>query len=406
LYERKTLRARFVRLAARARIAIAAEAIDTAGEVVSHYLLLYSMLNLGFGIAVGFITFFFKLPYPWFWGLLAFILRFVPYVGATASALLPTLVAFAVSPGWGVTLEVLGSFIVMDQFMAQFIEPIIIGHGIGVSSVALLISALYWAWLWGPAGLLLSVPLTVCLKVSGDFVPALNFFSVLLGSDPPTEGYHEMYRRLLEQDEQGALELVVRYSDENGLQAAFDTMLVPLILLTGEERRQDHISMESEQFIFDVIRKAIPLLGARLRNMRSGPATRVVGICAPNEAHCFGILMLLEVMRRDGAIIRLITGDTDIREMRESIGRFSPHLLCVTCTLRENLGGAAELVAQLRSEFPRLTIIAGGNAAVAEPSKLLRAGCQQIFRDRRQGVAFWRRTRRILSPAATSQATA
>lgn len=406
LYERKALRARFVRLAARARIAIAAEAIDTAGEVVSRYLLLYSMLNLGFGVAVALITFMFSLPYPWFWGLLAFILRFVPYIGATASALLPTLVAFAVSPGWGNTLEVLGSFIVMDQLLAQFVEPIVIGHGIGVSSIALLVSALYWAWLWGPAGLLLSVPLTVCLKVAGDFIPALNFFSVLLGSDPQAEGYHEMYRRLLEADEKGALELVVRYSDENGLEAAFDNILIPLILLAGEERRQDHISVESEQFIFEAMCKAIPLLGARLRSMRSGPATRVIGVCAPNEAHVFGLMMLLEVMRRDGAITRLIAGDTDVREMRESIKRFSPHLLCVTCTMQDNLNGATELVSLLRSEFPRLTVIAGGNGAVAEPSKLLRAGCQQIFRDRKQGLAFWRRTRRILSPATASAARA
>jgi predicted PurR-regulated permease PerM len=406
LYERKALRARFVRLAARARIAIAAEAIDTAGEVVSHYLLLYSMLNLGFGIAVALITFLFKLPYPWFWGLLAFILRFVPYVGATASALLPTLVAFAVSSGWGVTLEVLGSFIVMDQLLAQFVEPIVIGHGIGVSSIALLISALYWAWLWGPAGLLLSVPLTVCLKVSGDFIPALNFFSVLLGSDPSPEGHHEMYRRLLEADEKGALEMFVRYSDENGLEAAFDNMLTPLILLTGEERRQDHISLESEQFIFEAIRKAIPLLGARLRSMRSGPATRVIGICPPNETHVFGLMMLLEVMRRDGAIIRLITGDTDLREMRDSIRRFSPHLICVTCTVRENVGAAIDLVSQLKSEFPRLTVIAGGDAALADPSKLLVAGCHQIFRDRRQGIAYWRRSRRILSTATTGVARA
>jgi predicted PurR-regulated permease PerM len=406
LYERKALRARFVRLAARARIAIAAEAIDTAGEVVSHYLLLYSMLNLGFGIAVGLITLFFGLPYPWFWGLLAFILRFVPYVGATASALLPTLVAFAVSPGWGTAFEVLGSFIVMDQLLAQFIEPIFIGHGIGVSSVALLVSALYWAWLWGPAGLLLSVPLTVCLKVSGDFIPALNFFSVLLGAEPSGEGQHEMYRRLLERDEKGALDLAICYSDENGLEAAFDNLLIPLILLAGEERRQDHISVESGEYIFDAMRKTIPILGARLSSMRSGPATRVIGVCAPNEPHVFGLMMLLEVLRRDGAIVRLITGDTDVREMREAIRRFSPHLLCITCTVHERLGGALELISLLKSEFPSLTIIAGGEATIPETSKLLRAGCRQIFRDRKQAVTFWRRSRSTLASAAVAAARA
>jgi predicted PurR-regulated permease PerM len=103
--------------------------------------------------------------------LLAFLLRFIPYVGAFTSALLPTAVAFAISPGWGVSLEVLGSFLILDQLLAQFVEPLLIGHGIGVSAVALLVSAMYWAWLWGGVGLILAVPLTVCLKVAGVLFP-------------------------------------------------------------------------------------------------------------------------------------------------------------------------------------------------------------------------------------------
>ena len=109
--------------------------------------------------------------------MVAFLLRFIPYVGAISSAFLPALVAFAMFPGWGKALEILGAFILLDQVAAQIAEPFIIGHGIDVSPVALLVSAMYWSWLWGIPGLLLSTPLTACLKVAGDYIPAARVSS-------------------------------------------------------------------------------------------------------------------------------------------------------------------------------------------------------------------------------------
>jgi predicted PurR-regulated permease PerM len=183
LYERRDLRERVIRLAARSRIALAQEAIATAGAAVGHYLLLFSITNLGFGIVTGFIVWMLGLPHPEFWGALAFLLRFIPYVGVLMSATLPALVAFAVFPGWAKSFEVLASFILLDQVAAQFVEPILIGRGIGVSPVAVLVSVMYWGWLWGVPGMLLATALTACLKVAGDYIPALGFLGILLGSE-------------------------------------------------------------------------------------------------------------------------------------------------------------------------------------------------------------------------------
>src|SRR5216683_3721451 len=127
LYGRHDLRDRIVRLATRARIAVASQAIEAAGEAVGHYLLLFSMINLGFGIAAGTVVWLLGLPNPAFWGALAFVLRFIPYVGAMTSAILPSIVAFAVFPGWGKSIEVLGSFLLIDQIAALLIEPFMIG---------------------------------------------------------------------------------------------------------------------------------------------------------------------------------------------------------------------------------------------------------------------------------------
>src|SRR5260370_25227896 len=122
LYSRRDLRDRVVRLAARARITLAAQAIETAGQTVSRYLLLFSLTNLGYGLATGTVVWLIGLPNPELWGLLAFLLRFIPYVGAMTSAVLPALVAFALFPGWSKSLEVLGAFIILDHVAAQLVE--------------------------------------------------------------------------------------------------------------------------------------------------------------------------------------------------------------------------------------------------------------------------------------------
>ncbi len=152
LYARRDLRDRLVRLAARARIPVAAHAIETATGAVGRYLLLLSLTNLGFGIAIAIAAWLLGLPHAAFWGALTFVLRFIPYVGALSAAVLPTLVAFALFPGWSRSFAMLGCFLILDQTANQFVEPFLIGRGIGVSPVALLVSAMYWSWLWGYRG--------------------------------------------------------------------------------------------------------------------------------------------------------------------------------------------------------------------------------------------------------------
>jgi predicted PurR-regulated permease PerM/methanogenic corrinoid protein MtbC1 len=378
LYSRQDLRDRFVRLAARARIPVAAQAIDTAGDTVGRYLFLFSLTNLGFGIATGVIVWLLGLPNPEFWGGLGFLLRFIPYVGALTSAILPTLVAFAVFPGWSKSLEVLGTFVLLDQVAAQFAEPFLIGHGIGVSPVALLFSAMYWTWVWGIPGLLLATPLTACLKVAGDYVPALGFLAVLLGVEQQSEDYHEYYRRLLERDQNGARSLALRYCDERGLEPLFNDILVPALTFMGEERSEDHISKENEQFIVDTTREIIAEAGNRLSKPRLAPRLRILGMCAPGEMHSLGLLMLLELLRQEGAAASFVGENKTAEEMRGFSRRFTPDVVCMSCTIAEFLPAGAELIQELKKDLPQLMIIAGGIASTAEPSKLLMAGCSQV----------------------------
>jgi predicted PurR-regulated permease PerM len=263
LYSRKDLRDRFVRLVARARITVAPQAIETAAKTVGHYLLLFSLINLGFGLSCGVVAWCLGLPNAPLWGLLAFVLRFIPYVGAAMASLLPAVVAFAVFPGWAKSLEVIGYFMLLDQIASQAIEPFVIGPGIDVSPVALLLSAMYWSWLWGLPGLLLATPLTACLKVAGDSIPTLGFLGVLLGGERKLEDHHDFCRMLLEMDLAGARALAVHFCDEHGLERTFDDVLIPVLLLSGEERAEHHISQEHQQFVVDAVRNLIPDLASK-----------------------------------------------------------------------------------------------------------------------------------------------
>jgi len=225
----------------------------------------------------------------------------------------------------------------------------------------------------------------------------LSFFSVLLGAEPASEGHQEFYRRLLERDQTGAQEMASRYCDEHGLEATFNDLLTPTIVLAGSERAEDHISEENQQFIIATIREVISHSGSRWNGVRSAPFSfrRVMGLCAPRELHSLGLLMLLEVLRREGAVVRFIPEDTTADGVREFVRSFSPEVLCLSCTLTEHLTDAVELVATLKGEFPNVIVIAGGPGAMAEAPRLLTAGCRQVCGDREQALRVLGRVRRF-----------
>ena len=377
LYARRDLRDRLIRLAARARIPVAGHAIETATGAVGRYLLLLSLTNLGFGITIGISAWMLGLPHSAFWGTLACVLRFIPYIGALSSAVLPTLVAFAVFPGWSRSFEMFGCFVILDQVANHFVEPFLIGRGIGVSPVALLVSAMYWAWLWGIPGLLLATPLAACLKVAGDYIPELGFFGILLGADSGSDDYHDYYRMLLELNESGARALAISYCDTRGLEATFDDVLIPALHLAGRERIESHISQQNQQFIVEITRALVKDLGNRFIKPRIIPRLRILGICAPGEVHDLGLMMLLELLRHSGAAANLIDEATP-GGVREFLKRYAPDMVCLSCTMKECLPAATELVRELKLDSPRLTVIGGGAAAVSSPRELLEAGCSQI----------------------------
>lgn len=382
LYGRKDLRDRLVRLAARARITLSAEGIATAAGVVGRYLLLFSLSNVGYGFVIGAAMWLLDLPNPALWGALAALLRFIPYVGVPVAGFLPAFVAFAVFPGWSRSVEVIGTFIIADQAVGYLVEPFLIGRGIGLSPLALLVSAMFWSWLWGLPGLFLATSLTACLKVAGDYIPAFGFFAVLLGADGALEDYNDYYRTLLELDVASARNIVVRYCDKHGLEPTFDDVLIPAVRLAGEERNENHISRENQRLINDTTVMLVTELGERLSKPRTVSRLRILGVCAPGEVHRLGLQMLLELLRRAGAAANLLAESKSSAEIRHFVKTYAPDLVFLSCTMTACVPTAAELVRGLRTDSPGLTILCGGISGLSQSSQLLQAGASQVCESR------------------------
>src|ERR1700724_2607719 len=180
------------------------QALDDAATRVSRYMLLQFLVNAGFGALFGFGLYLIGVPNPALWGALAGILRIVPYVGTFAAATLPIALSLAVFDGWLKPLLVFLLVIGLELIIANFVEPWLYGAHVGISSLALLVTAVFWTVLWGPAGLILSTPLTVCVVVLGRYVPQLSFLHILLGDEPVLAAEAQLYQRLLAMDQQEA----------------------------------------------------------------------------------------------------------------------------------------------------------------------------------------------------------
>jgi predicted PurR-regulated permease PerM len=174
--------------------------MDDAGKRLSRLFLMQLALNAAFGLIIGIGLWAIGVPSAPLWGLLAMVLRFVPYIGAIVAALFPLIVATAVDPGWSMMLMTATLFLVVEPLIGHVIEPMVYGHSSGLSPVAVVVSAAFWTWLWGPIGLILATPLTMCLVVLGRHVERLKFLEVLLGDRPALSPSESAYQRMLAGD--------------------------------------------------------------------------------------------------------------------------------------------------------------------------------------------------------------
>jgi predicted PurR-regulated permease PerM len=222
LLYREDLRDRFIRLMGTSDLHRTTAAMDDAAYRLSRFFLVQLGLNAAFGVLIGVGLWFIGVPNPILWGIIAMLMRFVPYVGSFVAAGFPALLAVAVDPGWAMLGWTLALFVILEPLMGQVVEPMVYGHSTGVSPIAVIVAATFWLWLWGPIGLILAVPLTVCVVVLGRHVERLEFLDIILGDQPALAPDKSFYQRMLAGDPYEVAEQAHRYLKEHALSAYYD----------------------------------------------------------------------------------------------------------------------------------------------------------------------------------------
>jgi len=262
LLQREDLRNRLVRLAGSADIQRTTAALDDAGKRLSKLFLTQIAFNAVFGLAIGIGLEFIGVPSAPLWGLVAMIMRFVPYIGALISAVFPLILAAAVGSGWQMLILTAALFVVLELLAGQVIEPLIFGHSSGLSPVAIILSASFWTWLWGPVGLVLATPLTVCLVVLGRHVDRLKFLDVMLGDRPALTPPQLAYQRMLAGDPIEAVEQAHEYLNDSSLEHYYDAILLKGLRLAEADRQLGHLDEDRLNRVVSTVEELVAELEA------------------------------------------------------------------------------------------------------------------------------------------------
>ncbi|MEE1612257.1 AI-2E family transporter [Microvirga sp. CF3016] len=262
LMQREDLRDRMIRLFGASDLHRTTAAMDDAARRLSRYFLTQLALNASFGVVAAVGLWLIGVPSPILWGVFAALMRFVPYIGSFLAAVPPILLAAAVDPGWSMALMALALFAVGEPLMGHVVEPIVYGQSTGLSPFAVVISAIFWTWIWGPVGLLISTPLTLCLVVLGRHVERLEFLDVLLGDRPALTPAENLYQRMLAGDPDEALESAELLLKERSLTSYYDEVALRGLQLAANDATRGVLTQRQLEQVKDVIRALVQDLGS------------------------------------------------------------------------------------------------------------------------------------------------
>jgi predicted PurR-regulated permease PerM len=257
LLQREDLRNRFIRLAGSSDLHRTTLAINDAAGRLSRFFLVQTLVNASFGVIVAVGLYFIGVPSPILWGVVAFLLRFVPYFGPFIAAGFPVALAAAIDPGWGMPLETLALFLIVEPIIGQAVEPWLYGHNTGISPVAVVISATFWWWMWGTVGLVLSTPLTVCLVVLGRHVERLAFLDVIFGDTPPLTPVENFYQRMLAGDASEVSDQAEQFLKTNSLVNYYDEVVLQALLMAQADLRRGVLDELRQKRIKETIDEVI-----------------------------------------------------------------------------------------------------------------------------------------------------
>ena len=379
LIGRDDLRDRVVVLAGRARVATTSKALEDVTERIGRYLLMVAMLNGGFGILLGLGLFVLQVPYAFLWGFLAGSLRFIPYIGPWIGAIGPIAIAMATSEGWFQPIAVFGLVLVLELVGNNIVEPWAFGNSTGVSSTALIISAAFWGYLWGPIGLVMSAPIAVCLMVIGRNIPQLAFLNLLLGSEPALRSDMGIYQRFMLGDEQEATRLILLRLKDAPTGEVFDEMLIPTLSFAKRDFLRNQLSEEDCKLVLAGVHNSLGHTEKFLQTIEQRKedelklATAEVDAPVPVQVRRVTMLVCPGADASDSAALTMLRQslnsiqweieqtavETLTSELAARIAIDPPAILCIAALPPRGLAHARYLCKRLRDSSSELQIVVG-----------------------------------------------
>jgi predicted PurR-regulated permease PerM len=369
------LRDRIVHLMGDGNVNLTTQAMGEIGHRVGQYLRMHVVLNIVHGAGVGLGLFAFGVPNALVWGLLASLLRFIPYLGPVVATILPLAVSLAVFDGWERPL-LIGAFLLgIEAVSNNLLEPWLYGKSSGVSALAVIAASVFWAWLWGPVGLVLAMPLTVAVVVVGKHVPQLRFLTVLLGEPSGIDPGVRVYQRMLAMDQADLGKVVERaFAQQKSFMSVCDTVLIPALAMAEADRHRGSLRRFAEQFIGQSMRVMVEDLGEQSRSPVGAPAAAPLPgeaaeapvatellqvLCVPAKSefdHITG-LMLTQALAVLGVACRLAEVDALATDKADRVDEYRSDLVCISALPPAGLLQSRYLARRLRARFPELEIV-------------------------------------------------
>jgi predicted PurR-regulated permease PerM len=369
LMKREDLRYRILLLAGMGRISLMTQALQDAATRISQYLLFQVAVNAAYGTLFGFGLFLIGVPNATLWGVLAAILRIIPYVGTATSLILPLIVSIAISPSWVSPLLILGLFLTLELTATNFVEPWLFSSRTGISSLALLAMAIFWALLWGWPGLVLSTPLTVCIVVMGRYVPQLSFLHTLLGTDAELSAEALFYERLLAMDQREAHAVATRFLENKSLVQLYDSVLIPALSLVEQDRHQGNLDDVRCNFFFLSIGELIAeLTDYRPKDAPDTPEPSrssgqddfaVVCVSASDQADELTAHMLVQLMEQASHQTLLLSAATVSTDILESLATEPNTVIFISALPPFAFSQARAICQRIRAHLPHNRIVIG-----------------------------------------------
>ena len=372
LLERRDLRDRLIGLFGLGHLTVTTKAFDEAGTRVSRQLLMQSLVNLVYGIAAGIGLYVLGVPYPMVWAALGAALRFIPYIGPLIGAGAPILVSLAALPGWAGPLYVVALFVVLELFTNLVLETVLYAGAAGVSQVALLVSLAFWTWLWGPLGLLMATPLTVCLVVLGKHVPGLEFVGMLMADTPALAPEFGYYQRLLARDQSEAADLIEQHIKTQAPLSVYDALLLPALNYAERDRLEQRLSLDEETAVIDATRELLSDAAELIRRLQPEPLPpddpalpglreplRVLGLATNGVADELALEMLGHLLEDLPIVVEVAKGRMLASELVSLVQAQGVSVICLADLPPSPPSKTRYLVKRLHAALPEVRILVG-----------------------------------------------